>query len=156
MLNAAKYSYARNFTSTHHGTDIMAPEGSPVLAVERGKAWSAIEEKGGKVAYLEGESGTRYFYGHLSAWATKLISATPTSPLDVDVGDELGKVGSTGNAQGKAPHIHFQMRRGSLVIDPFDDLAAVDVNHRGDRNMGKGVLVLALLWAWSQRQRGSS
>ena len=134
----------------------MAPAGTPVLAVEGGKAWSAIEEKGGKVAYLDGKSGVRYFYGHLQTWATKLISATPTTPIEVDASDVLGLVGSTGNAEGRPPHLHFQMKRGSLQIDPFDDLAAVDIKHKGDRGMGTGVLVLALLWAWSQRQKGSS
>lgn len=159
LLDSAPYSYARNFSLEHRGTDIMAPQGTPVLAVERGRAWSAIEDKGGKVVYLEGASGLSYFYGHLSQWATKVISATPTSALEVDAGDVLGLVGSTGNAEGRPPHLHFQMRRGSLQIDPFDSLERVDLQRRGtdpQRQQGSAVLVLAALWFLSKHKWGRS
>jgi murein DD-endopeptidase MepM/ murein hydrolase activator NlpD len=157
LPTSAAYSYTRNFSSRHMGTDIMAPAGTPVLAVENGKAWSNIEPKGGRVAYLQGASGARYFYGHLSEWTLKLISATAEKPLLVHAGDELGKVGTSGNAEGREPHLHFQIRRGSAVTDPFNELAQVDENDRGTdvaSNMGTGLLVLAVLWFLSGSKWG--
>lgn len=153
LPRSSAYSYARNF-GAHLGTDIMAPLGTPVLAVEDGKAWTDIDPKGGKVAYLQGMSGQRYYYAHLDSWATKLIQRTQQSPLSVSLGTELGTVGTTGNAKGGAPHLHFQSRRGSAVFDPFNELLRVDPHKRGvdaGGGMGKGILVLAVLWALSQR-----
>jgi murein DD-endopeptidase MepM/ murein hydrolase activator NlpD len=153
----ARYSYARRFDQQHRGTDIMAPLGTPVLAVEGGAVWSNIEPKGGKVAYLLGDSGTTYFYGHLSEWALKVISATKEAPWMVHAGAELGKVGNTGNAAGGPPHVHFQMRHGvSFPSDPFDALLAVDPHKRGVGGSGSaasGLFVLALLWWLSKRGR---
>jgi murein DD-endopeptidase MepM/ murein hydrolase activator NlpD len=164
----ASYSYESGFTDRHHGVDIMAPLGTPVLAVERGKAWSSIEPKGGKVVYLEGESGARYFYGHLSEWTLPLISATTSKPLGVAAGDELGRVGNTGNAAGGPPHIHFQIRRvsffgaealpGAGLADPFPELMAADPKRAGIARRSSSssapataLLLLGILWAWSKR-----
>jgi peptidoglycan LD-endopeptidase LytH len=167
LPEASKYSYESGFTETHHGVDIMAPLGTPVLAVEPGQAWSSIEPKGGMVAYLEGQSGARYFYGHLSQLALKLISATTSKPLAVAAGDELGKVGNTGNAAGGPHHVHFQIRRASFfgaealpsagLADPFPELMAVDPKRAGiarrssssSSNVG-ALLMLAVLWALSR------
>jgi murein DD-endopeptidase MepM/ murein hydrolase activator NlpD len=151
---SSSYSYARRFNSEHRGTDIMAPLGTPVLAVEGGAVWSDIEPKGGKVAYLLGDSGTTYFYGHLSEWALKVISATKEQPYMVHAGTEIGKVGNTGNAAGGPPHVHFQMRHGvSFPSDPFDALLEADDNKRGKGGGGGGgaVFALALLWFLSRR-----
>jgi murein DD-endopeptidase MepM/ murein hydrolase activator NlpD len=173
------YSYERRFDASHHGTDILAPEGAPVLAVERGAAWSDIDPRGGKVVYLQGESGDRYYYAHLSEWALKLISATTQQPWPVEAGDVLGKVGTTGNAAGRPPHIHFQLRRwvyrgdgvpaASEVLDPFAELLEVDpkrvgvARRSGGGGGGKGplggegavagLLLLALLWAVGKVRR---
>lgn len=123
--DAGSYSYAQRFTLDHLGIDILAPLDTMLVAVEDGFATASREPKGGNVVYLEGASGTRYFYGHLARWSGNLVmSADPK--VRVQAGDPLGFVGTSGNAQGGPPHVHFQMRRGSLVIDPFDDLQAVD------------------------------
>lgn len=150
----AAYSYAQRFTIDHRGTDIMAPLGTKVLAVESGKAWAATEPKGGNVVYLEAPSPrlfaapTVYFYGHL--WD----AAISTEPRDVKAGELLGYVGNTGNAMGGPPHLHFQVRQGSLVIDPFDLLQAVDPHReRGTRSasaLPSGMLLLLLIWLASR------
>lgn len=129
----AEYSYRQRFTTEHHGIDIMAPKGTHAVAVEDGTAWAATEPKGGNVVYLDGLSGNRYFYGHLWQWTPNMvISDNPKVP--VKAGDALGYVGNTGNAAGRATHLHFQIRRGSLRIDPFPELQAVDPHpERGSR-----------------------
>lgn len=146
----AAYSYEQRFSVDHRGTDIMAPLGTKVFAVESGKAWSASDNKGGIVVYLEAPATTlfgdkhRYYYGHL--WD----AAIGREPRDVAAGDLLGYVGNTGNAKGGPPHLHFQARLGSLVIDPFDLLQAVDPHReRGSRSssaLPSGVLLLLLIW----------
>lgn len=151
---SAAYSYAQRFGVDHRGTDIMAPSGTPVVAVEDGVAWATIDTKGGNVVYLDGTSGERFYYAHLSSWSPKLV-VTSDPKVEVKAGDPLGYVGTTGNAAGGAPHLHFQQRRGSLTIDPFDDLIAVDPHKRGVRPgvaLPAGVLgLLAILWLMSRR-----
>ena len=148
------YRYEQRFTTQHRGTDILAPAGSIVYAVEDGTAWATVDPKGGNVVYLEGDrSGYRYYYAHLSRWAAKLGIANDPK-VRVMAGDDLGAVGTTGNAAGGPPHLHFQMRDGSLVMDPFDALQAVDPHReRGSRPsmVGPSVVVLLLaLWMLSK------
>ncbi len=160
---SAAYGYQQNFTLEHLGIDIMAPKGTPVVAVESGLAWATTEPKGGNVVYLDGASGVRYFYGHLDRWGAKvLIMDRPSSDVKVRVnaGDELGFVGNTGNAAGRPTHLHFQMRDGSLVMDPYPELQKVDPHRERGRSgttvhqkerasssvIPTGVLLLALLW----------
>lgn len=144
LPESAAYSYAQRFNAEHRGTDIMAPHGTPVLAVERGTAWSNIEPKGGNVVYLQGASGWRYFYGHLATWQLQVISATQQQPVEVEAGAELGVVGNTGNAAGGPPHLHFQQRtsysRGWQTVDPFPDLVRVDPKRGGVPGRGYATL----------------
>lgn len=158
----AEYSYDRRFNAEHRGTDIMAPRGSLLVAVEPGVAWSTLDPKGGNVVYLEGAStGYRYYYAHLDTWAPALSALGLR--VAVSAGDAVGYVGTTGNAAGRPPHLHFQVRSGSLVFDPFDDLAAVDP-HRGRARSpapsssapagpGAAVVWLAILWAARSSRR---
>lgn len=174
LLEATPYAYEDGFSDAHQGVDLMAPAGSPVLAVESGQAWSNIEPKGGKVAYLQGQSGARYFYGHLSQWVLPLISATTSKPLRVAAGDELGKVGTTGNAEGRPPHVHFQVRKpvfhgaealpGSETVDPFPELMKVDPKRAGKARasssssaslfgqLPQGLVLLGLLYLFTRKR----
>ncbi len=145
------YRYEQRFNVQHRGVDIMAKKGSIVYAVEDGVAWATTDPKGGNVVYLDGEAtGIRYYYAHLDGWAAKLgISSDPK--VKVSAGDDLGFVGNTGNAAGGPPHLHFQMRIGSLVMDPFDALQSVDPHRdRGTRPSSvapaAGLLALVLIW----------
>jgi len=170
----ADYTYEAGFDPPRHeGVDILAPKGTPALACEGGKAWSNIEPKGGRVAYLQGDSGARYFYGHLDSWSLKLISATTQKPLRVEAGEALGTVGTSGNAEGRPAHIHFQMRRpgyfgdgaysGTEIVDPFPELLEVDPHKRGlgrraaaaqPTQLSQGLAVLAVLWMLFQATKG--
>lgn len=148
MPAQVQYSYAQRFTMQHVGTDIMAPLGTHVLAVEDGTAWATIDPKGGNVVYLDGESGYRYYYAHLASW-TPLLVVTSDPKVAVKAGDALGYVGNTGNAATTPTHLHFQMRKGSLIVDPFDDLLKVDPHRRGTRAASvapAALLLLAIVW----------
>lgn len=149
------YQYARAFDERpggHKGTDIFAPAGTEVLAVDSGFARTDDDPKGGNTVYLQGPDGTRYYYAHLQDYEGKF-------PRQVAAGEVLGRVGSTGNARGKAPHVHFQIFvPGHGVMDPFDELRRVDSGRGGSvlpdgaallrEGLGElGVIaVLALLW----------
>jgi murein DD-endopeptidase MepM/ murein hydrolase activator NlpD len=115
-----KPSYAQAFGKSHHGTDIFAPRGTAVFAVDDGSVRQADDPKGGTVAYLTTKDGTKYYYAHLDEFVG-------LSPRLVKSGDVIGKVGNTGNAVGKATHLHFQVSLpGQGTVDPFPLLKDVE------------------------------
>lgn len=124
----AEYRYASRFDpgpSGHHGTDVFAPKGTPLLAIEDGKARVAEEPKGGLVVYLDGRSGARYYYAHLDEVNAELDRGARLTA--VDEGDELGTVGNSGNAEGGPPHLHLQIKPdGETLADPAPLLHSID------------------------------
>jgi murein DD-endopeptidase MepM/ murein hydrolase activator NlpD len=105
------------FSSGHQGTDIFAPMDADVLAVADGTIRHAVETKGGKAVYLTARDGTQYYYGHLGSFAGPRLG--PGETRSVKAGELIGYVGTSGNAEGKAPHVHFEMRpQGGAKVDP--------------------------------------
>lgn len=116
-------SFAQAWNPGHEGTDIFAPLGAEVLAVADGRVRHAVEEKGGKAVYLVTPDGTQYYYAHLDQFAQPRLG--PGETRKVKTGDVIGFVGTTGNAKGKAPHVHFEVRpRGGAKVDPYPLLVA--------------------------------
>jgi murein DD-endopeptidase MepM/ murein hydrolase activator NlpD len=111
------------FEHAHQGTDIMAPSGTPLMACERGIITEmGSDVLGGTKLWLKGESGTYYYYAHLSAFADGL-----TVGAVVEAGDVVGRVGDTGNAKGGAPHLHFEIHPdGGTAVNPYPLLKVVD------------------------------
>lgn len=111
------------YEHAHQGTDIMAPFGTPLLACERGIITEmGTDVLGGTKLWLKGESGTYYYYAHLSAFAEGLTNGTV-----VEAGDVIGLVGDTGNAKGGAPHLHFEIHPdGGMAVNPYALLKVVD------------------------------
>ncbi len=102
-------------TKMHTGTDIAAPEGTPVLAAMAGKVLLADTLGGyGLTIALEHSDGTQQtLYGHLSE-----IFVKPGELIQQ--GAVIGRVGSTGNSTG--PHLHLEFRQltdaGWMAVDP--------------------------------------
>jgi murein DD-endopeptidase MepM/ murein hydrolase activator NlpD len=107
----------------HEGTDIFAPAGTPLIAAERGvitRMGQAV--LGGTVVWLKGESGTSYYYAHLSGYAPGI-----TAGMLVEAGTIIGYVGNTGNAATTPPHLHFEIHPGGGgPINPYPLLVVAD------------------------------
>ena len=121
------FGAARADTGWHHGNDVFAPLGAPVLAVTDGTlflvGWNTI---GGNRFWLRDLQGNEFYYAHLSAF-------TPLARdgAQVKAGDVIGFVGATGDAAGTPTHLHFEVHPAALlgmgydgVIDPYPYLLA--------------------------------
>lgn len=100
---------------SHHGIDIFAPRGTPVLAATNGTVRSiSPNELGGNVVWLVDEVRRQtLYYAHLDRHHV-------VAGQRVLIGDTLGFVGNTGNARTTAPHLHFGIyRRPEGPIDPL-------------------------------------
>ena len=95
-------------TRGHEALDIMAPRGTPVLAVDDGRiAKLFLSQPGGITIYQFDLSGRfAYYYAHLDGYAAGLAEGQT-----VRRGQLLGYVGSSGNASPDAPHLHFAIFR---------------------------------------------
>ena len=92
----------------HEALDIMAPRGTPVLAVDSGRiAKLFLSKPGGITVYQFDPTGHfAYYYAHLDRYAEGLAEGQT-----VQRGQLLGYVGFTGNASPDAPHLHFGLFR---------------------------------------------
>jgi murein DD-endopeptidase MepM/ murein hydrolase activator NlpD len=99
----------------HQGIDIFAPRGTLVLSTTRGIVARIGENSlGGTVVWVLGPGGDRHYYAHLNSVADVKIGQR------IVPGDVLGTVGTTGNARGTPPHLHYGVyRRASGAINPF-------------------------------------
>ena len=98
----------------HQGTDIFADRGTPVRAPFPGVLRFEDGGLGGKAAYVTQSDGTFYYMAHLDSYSPKFKNGSP-----VKQGDVVGFVGDTGNAQGGATHVHFEVHpRGGAAVDP--------------------------------------
>ena len=95
---------ARGSERRHEALDIMAPAGTPVLAVADGRVEKLFDsERGGLTIYQFEPSGRWcYYYAHLQSYAPGLSEGAT-----VTRGQVIGYVGSSGNADPAAPHLHF-------------------------------------------------
>lgn len=112
----------------HQGVDIMAPFDTPLYAVERGIITRlGTDVLGGTKLWLKGQSGTYYYYAHLKGYAEGMAEGTL-----VNAGDVVGYNGDSGNAQGGAPHLHFQVHpNGGEAVNPYGLLRVVaDLSRR--------------------------
>ena len=104
----------------HHGDDIFAALGTPVLAVANGTVFSVGWNKiGGWRLWLRDDLGNDFYYAHLSAYSPFAVNGAI-----VQAGDVLGFVGSSGDAQGTPYHLHFEVHPVGLLGLGYD--GAVD------------------------------
>ncbi|NUS99843.1 MAG: M23 family metallopeptidase [Sphingomonas sp.] len=116
-------------TRVHDAIDIMAAEGTPVIAATGGTVEKLFFSQGGGgiTAYVRSpDQRWSYYYAHLQGYAPGLAEGQ-----QVKQGQPIGRVGHTGNASAEGPHLHFainQMRAGEkwwqgTPINPYPLLA---------------------------------
>jgi murein DD-endopeptidase MepM/ murein hydrolase activator NlpD len=111
----------------HHGLDIFAPRGTPVLAAADGLVTSVGTNRlGGNVVWIwDPARGQTQYYAHLSSWAVDAGER-------VRAGDVVGYVGNTGNARTTPPHLHFGIYvRREGPIDPLPFVSGAKGPQRG-------------------------
>lgn len=113
-------------TRMHHAIDILAPKGTPVLAAASGTVEKQFEsDLGGHTLYIRTPDGaTVHYYAHLDTIGVAEGAA-------VRQGQPIATVGTSGSADGGAPHLHFEVKRMApgegwwqgTNIDPYPLLA---------------------------------
>ena len=96
----------------HRGTDIPAPEGTPILAAHSGTVLvSGWNDSYGNQVLLDSGAGLSTRYAHMMQTAV-------TAGEAVTAGQIIGYVGSTGDSTGN--HLHFEMMQGGIRVNPLD------------------------------------
>ena len=96
----------------HRGTDIPAPEGTPILAAHSGTVMvSGWNDSYGNQVLLDNGAGLSTRYAHMTATAV-------TAGETVTAGQVIGYVGSTGDSTGN--HLHFEVMQGGIRVNPLD------------------------------------
>lgn len=95
----------------HHGDDIFASLGTPVVAVASGTlnrvGW---ERLGGWRVWVRDGAGDEFYYAHLSGYSPLALHSKR-----VRAGDVIGFVGNSGDAFTTSPHVHFEIHPRSLL-----------------------------------------
>lgn len=99
----------------HEGQDIFAPRGTPVLSATNGYIYNIGENSlGGQTVSVISAGGRIYYYAHLDKYAPNIEVRDRVTTHTV-----LGYVGTTGNAAGTPPHLHFGIYTMSGAINPL-------------------------------------
>jgi len=110
-------------SGTHKGVDIFAKEGTAVRSATSGLVvFCGQINMGGNVVLVLGPKWRLHYYAHLKEIKTSLFSW-------VDSGKVIGTVGTTGNAAGKTPHLHYSI----TTLIPY--LWRIDTDKQGWKKM---------------------
>src|SRR5690606_32677998 len=110
------WGFPRSGGRYHEGTDLFAPRGTPVRAPAAGVVSYGTGRIGGKQFRLVAADGTVYLGSHMDGFGREGA---------VQAGDVIGDVGSTGNAAGGPPHLHFEVHPdGGVAMNPYPLLLA--------------------------------
>ena len=116
---ADTWGAARSGGRQHQGIDIFAPRGTPVVSATEGVVQRVGENSlGGTVVGVVGPGREWHYYAHLEAHADGLAEGQIVAE-----GDTLGSVGTSGNAAGTPPHLHYGIYRAGGAVNPYGRLA---------------------------------
>jgi len=104
----------------NHGDDVFGELGQPLLAVASGTVFSlGFNRSGGNRLWLRDHEGNLFYYAQLAAFSTDVRNGAR-----VKAGEVIGFMGSSGDAAGTPPHLHFEIHPVSLIYLGYD--GAVD------------------------------
>jgi murein DD-endopeptidase MepM/ murein hydrolase activator NlpD len=110
---------ARSEGRKHEGIDIFARRGTAVTSSTEGVVLRVGTNRlGGQVVWVLGPGGQRHYYAHLERYADI------ENGQRVRAGTILGYVGTTGNAAGTPPHLHYGIYEAGGAINPYPMLRA--------------------------------
>jgi len=90
-------------SGTHKGVDIFAKAGTPLHSSTMGWViYTGTIKMGGNVVLILGPKWRLHYYAHLKDIKTSNFSWSSN-------GEQIGTVGTSGNAQGKPPHLHYSI-----------------------------------------------
>lgn len=131
VKGATKQSYSQDsywfypwgISVTHKGVDIFAKKKTSINSSTIGiVVFTGNVDLGGKVVYVLGPKWRLHYYAHLDEIKTSLFSI-------VNSNSEIGTVGTSGNAIGKSPHLHYAIK----TIIPY--LWRIDESKQGWKKM---------------------
>ncbi len=108
------WGFPRGSNRYHEGNDLFSQRGTPVVAPVAGYANFIVGSIGGNQFTLDGADGIRYLGSHMDSFNG--------SSRKVAAGEVLGYVGTTGNAAGSSPHLHFAMYLDERAVNPYPSL----------------------------------
>lgn len=107
------WGFPRSGGRSHKGVDIFAPRGTPQFAVADGWADTGNNRLGGRTVWITDGDGNRYYYAHLE-------TVSVADGARVRAGDVIGTTGTSGNAVGTPPHLHWQYHPGGgAAVNPY-------------------------------------
>lgn len=111
------WGFPRSGGRFHEGNDLFAARGTPAVAVVGGTVQQKTGVLGGLQVKLLGDDGVSYYYTHLDRFG---------AAGRVAAGTVIGLVGSTGNAAGGPPHVHFEVHPGGgAAVNPYPRISPV-------------------------------
>jgi len=115
------YGAPRAGTGWHHGNDLFADRGTPVVAVADGVlSRVGVNTLGGNRLWLTDDAGNAFYYAHLSAYAPVAVEGAR-----VVAGQVVAFVGNTGQAITTPPHLHFEIHPSAGdSVNPYPYLLA--------------------------------
>ncbi len=107
------WAYPWGKSGHHKGVDIFAKQGTSVISATKGMVvYVGQLSLGGNVVLVVGPRFKSHYYAHLKKIKTNSFSF-------VFEGEEIGEVGTTGNAKGKPPHLHYSI--GQTIPNIFGE-----------------------------------
>lgn len=109
------YGEPRSGGRRHEGIDIFAPKGTYVVSATEGIVLRVgTNALGGNIVFVLGPGGERYYYAHLDTIDHHIKPGVPVGTSTL-----IGRVGTTGNATGTPPHLHFGVYGAAGAVNPF-------------------------------------
>lgn len=112
------WGFPRGAGRYHEGNDLFTARGTPVVAPVAGTVQFIVGSVGGNQFNLTGVDGVRYLGSHMDSFAGK--------SRQVAAGEVIGYVGTSGNAVGTSPHLHFGIYLNGKAVNPYPSLLKFD------------------------------
>jgi murein DD-endopeptidase MepM/ murein hydrolase activator NlpD len=146
------FGAARATTIWHHGEDIFAALGAPVLAVADGTLFLVGRNRiGGNRFWLRDRDGNEFYYAHLAAFSPLAVNGGR-----VQAGDVIGFVGNTGDAETTPYHLHFEIHPSSLLFMGYDGVVSPYPYLRAWQHLADVEFPSAAVWAPTVRATGQA